>query len=49
MLTLTLAMDFYGIAMALLGIGLDNSRYQLALRNMIADGYLHRREPACRS
>ena len=49
MFTLTLAIYFHGIAIALLGIGLDNSRYQLALRNMIADGYFHRREPACRS
>ena len=48
MFTLALAIYFYGVAMALLGIGLGNSRYELALRNVIADGYFDRREPAGR-
>jgi hypothetical protein len=42
-------MHLYGIAMALLGIGLRDSRYELALRYVIADRYFHSREPTCRS
>src|SRR5262249_22951822 len=49
MLAFALAVHLHSIAMALLGVGLDDSRYELALRHVISDRNFDRCELSCRS